>query len=654
MKPSLVRQLSLAITLFLLIAVGGSFMITLDNSRDQLRLQLGSHAQDAATALGLSLAPHIKDQAMVELMLSAIFDSGHFARISVASLDNGEILAERARDTAEGSAPAWFNRLADIQPEHGSAGIMDGWRQAARVDVISNPQPALTSFWHSALSILAWLCLCAVMCGVLCTVLLRRQLQPLHGIVLQAQAIGRRDYQINADVPRTTELQPVAAAMNQMAQRLKTLFAQESARTEEYRRQAYHDPLTGLPNRAAFGQALADAINGEAPAGHVIALRLQNLESINQQSGAEQADALLQLIAAPLQRWQTEHPAWLCSRSRGGEFMVLAPDTTQAELQPCVQELTEVVAELFPHIPANAEPIAIGTAAFQSGDTTQTVLSRIAQALTESRWVAGQLQPSHVMATASAPAAADEHAWQVRLNKAITHKTLHALFQPVFKAGTPTSVLHHKLLVRLPETDGSMLPAAGFLPWIRRLGLSESFDLCVLELAAKQLAAHAQPLAISITPETLGTSQSRQRFCNALAQYSLAKNLLSIEVDARYHADDAVLREFARDIAQAGGRLALQHFGHTPAVLGALQSANLQYLKIDSSFSRDLDLEPDKALYLEMLIRMVAHLQLPIIAEQVQSPGELEALQALGFDGVQGHVLAEPAAWPLPKTPVSG
>ncbi|MEH6386551.1 EAL domain-containing protein [Pseudomonas profundi] len=656
MNTSLVRQLTLAICLFLLIAVGGSFVISLDNARDQLRLQLGSHAQDAATSLGLSLGPHIRDQAMVELMISAMFDSGHFARIRVSSLDSGQILAERYQATTDTTAPAWFSRLADIQPQPGSATVMDGWQQAAQVDVLSHPQAALDSFWESALSILAWLCVCAVISGLLCTLLLKRQLQPLHSIALQAQAISRRDYQINPIIPRAIELQPVAAAMNQMAERLKTLFAQESARAEEYRQQAYHDPLTGLPNRVAFGQALAAATHAESPAGHVLALRLHDLETINQQSGAEHTDALLQAFAAPLQRWQTRQPDWLCSRSRGGEFLILAPDTTREELQPLVTELTNLITELLPQPPAAGEPAALGIAVYRSADTPQIIMGRVAQALAESLWLAGQLQPGHVLADPSTTQpASGEHAWQARLDAAIAQKALHALFQPVFSSGTSTAILHYKLLVRLAEPDGSMLPAARFLPWVRRLGLGEAFDLCVLGMAANQLAAHPGPVAISITPETLATPQSRRSFCAALQQHALAKGLLSIEVDARYHPDGAVLRTFSEEIAKAGGGLALQHFGHTPALLGELQSTDLQYVKADSSFSRDLDVEPDKKLYLEMLIRMANHLQLPVIAEQVQTTGELDALKALGFDGIQGNVLAEPAAWPLPtKTPVSG
>ena len=83
---SLRKQLFLAICLFLLVAFSGSFFVSLESSREQMLGQLRSHAQDAATALGLSLTTQIDDPAMIELMVSSIFDSGYFSSIRVINI----------------------------------------------------------------------------------------------------------------------------------------------------------------------------------------------------------------------------------------------------------------------------------------------------------------------------------------------------------------------------------------------------------------------------------------------------------------------------------------------------------------------------------------------------------------------------------------
>lgn len=124
---SLLKQLFLAICLFLVVAFSGSFVSSVENSREQLRGQLRSHAQDAATALGLSLTPHVDDPAMVQLMVSSIFDSGYFASIRVIDIKSGKPLVERVQAHDERTVPGWFARLVDLQPQGGDALIMRGW-----------------------------------------------------------------------------------------------------------------------------------------------------------------------------------------------------------------------------------------------------------------------------------------------------------------------------------------------------------------------------------------------------------------------------------------------------------------------------------------------------------------------------------------------
>ncbi|MBT9531572.1 MAG: hypothetical protein IV111_15495, partial [Pseudomonas sp.] len=192
---SLLKQLFLAICLFLVVAFTGSFIAGVESSREQLLSQLRSHAQDAATALGLSMTPHVDDPAMIELMVSSVFDSGYFASIRVVRIDNGDVIVERTTTgSSEQPVPAWFASLVNLQPQGGDALIMRGWEQAARVEVLSHPQFALAKLWDSALGSLAWLLICGLVSAILGGWLLRTQLRPLDNMVNQAEAITRREF----------------------------------------------------------------------------------------------------------------------------------------------------------------------------------------------------------------------------------------------------------------------------------------------------------------------------------------------------------------------------------------------------------------------------------------------------------------------------
>lgn len=103
---SLYKQLLIGICLFTLVLLCGNYVITLESSREQYSNQLSSHAQDAATALGVALTGHIDDPAMTELMVDSIFDSGYFSRIRLIDVKSNKTLIERKGAPQNASVPS--------------------------------------------------------------------------------------------------------------------------------------------------------------------------------------------------------------------------------------------------------------------------------------------------------------------------------------------------------------------------------------------------------------------------------------------------------------------------------------------------------------------------------------------------------------------
>lgn len=291
---SLLKQLFLAICLLIVIAFTGSFLAGVESSREQAISQLRSHAQDAATALGLSMSPHVDDPAMIELMVSSIFDSGYFQTIRVVNIADESIIVERKNDniSKEQNVPAWFIAMVNLEPEWADALLMRGWEQAARVEVLSDPQFLLAKLWDSTLGSLMWLLLVGVFSALLGGWLLRTQLRPLDSMVDQAEAISRREFLSVLQIPRTPELRRVVQAMNLMVEKLKTLFAEEAARSEKLRIEAYQDSLTGLANRRLLDIRLAEQliVSEHNAAGYLLFVRLADLTGLNQKLGGQKTD----------------------------------------------------------------------------------------------------------------------------------------------------------------------------------------------------------------------------------------------------------------------------------------------------------------------------------------------------------------------------
>ncbi|HEN8801977.1 EAL domain-containing protein [Pseudomonas sp. CM25] len=646
---SLFKQLLLAICLFLVVAFSGSFMVSLESSRSQYVNQLRSHAQDAATALALSLTPNIDDPAMVELMVSSIFDSGYYSSIKVVDLGSNAVLVERHAEPDPGGVPRWFVQLIGLEAAGGDAIVSRGWQQAARVEVISHPMFAIAKLWQSALGSLGWLLVCGAASAVLGALLLRRQLRPLDYMVEQSHAIARREFLSLPELPRTPELRRVVQAMNQMVEKLKALFTEQAERSERLRAESYQDSLTGLSNRRYFEMQLNTRVSNleEARAGYLLLLRVQGLAGLNARLGGQRTDQLLQAVGEQLRRTCASFPETndLISRSRGGEFAVLAPGMVHEEAVNLAQALEATLQSLHETGASDIDPVAcIGLAPFSPGDAPQALLKLADEALARAE---NQPTPGWVCLEqgVAAVAADSQHAWHERLDQAFNNGHFELFFQPVVDCDNAQRVLHHKVISRLQDGQGVALPAGRFLPWLERFGWMPRLDVLVLEKVLAHLRGHDQVLALNLSAATLADPKALQRVFELLGQNAALGPRLVFEIGEEQLPEQAALEQLTRRLHALGFGLALQRFGGRFSMIGNLAHLGLAYLKIDGSYIRNIDHEQHKRLFIEAIQRAAHSIDLPLIAERVETEGERRVLKEMGVGGIQGQLVGEPAPW---------
>ena len=646
---SLFKQLLIAICLFLVVAFSGSFMVSLESSRAQYVNQLRYHAQDAATALALSLTPNIDDPAMVELMVSSIFDSGYYATIRVVDVATDKTLVERTGTPDAGSVPQWFVKLIGLEPAGGDAIVSRGWEQAARVEVVSHPMFALAKLWQSALGSLGWLLLCGALSAVLGALLLRRQLKPLDYMVHQSHAIARREFLSLPELPRTPELRRVVQAMNQMVEKLKALFEEQAERSEKLRVESYQDNLTGLANRRYFEMQLNARVSNpeQASSGYLLLLRVKDLAGLNQRLGGQRTDQLLKAVGEQLLRECARYPEThnLVTRIRGGEFAVLAPGLVRDEALQLAQNLESALASLHATGATDVASVAsIGLAPFIHGDSPQAVLQLGDQALAqaESQGEPGWACLDH---SASTSVGDDHHAWHTLLDQALSHQRFELYFQPVVAAQDTQVVLHYKVLSRLLDEQGQTIPAGRFLPWLERFGWTARLDRLMLEQVLEQMAGHEQALALNLSSATLADPQALNKVFEILRAHSNLGSRLTLEIGEEQLPEQAVLEQLTRRLRELGFSLSLQRFGGRFSMIGNLSRLGLAYLKIDGSYIRAIDQESDKRLFIEAIQRAAHSIDLPLIAERVETEGELAVIREMGLFGVQGQLVGEPRRW---------
>jgi diguanylate cyclase (GGDEF)-like protein len=639
------NQLFLAICLFLLVAFSGSFFVSLESSREQMLGQLRSHAQDAATALGLSLTTQIDDPAMMELMVSSIFDSGYFSNIRIVDVEGQQVLVERSAAARIEGVPGWFVRLVNLRHEGGDALIMRGWEQAARVEVLSNPQFALAKLWDSTVGSLIWLLICGLLSAVFGGWLLRRQLRPLDKMVKQAEAISKREFLSLPKLPRTPELKRVVLAMNQMVEKLKALFNEEAARSDRLRNESYQDSLTGLANRRLLDEQLADRLlvaeqNGD---GHLLMLRLNDLAGLNQRLGGQRTDTLISTVGELLKRLTglPERRNWLAARNRGGEFSLLTQGLSTEDAARLAAEVSATLENLRLTGASDCTPVAqLGIVAYHPGESPGDVLMRLDQALSEASQ--HPERPWILLSHREATPHLSQHDWRTWIDDALTEGKLLLYFQPVVQCADTSQLLHHKVLARLLDPQGEAIAARQFLPWIERLGWSARFDLAMLEATLDYLAVNRWPLALSLSGSTLRDPEHLKLIFDMLDSLPELAPLLTLEIDECQLPPPAELQRLSHSLLDTGYRIGLQHFGGSFSQIGNLTQLGLAYLKIDGAYIRNIDEQPDKRMFIDAIFRATHSIDLPLIAEMVETRGELEAIRELCVFGAMGRLIGAP------------
>ena len=636
---TLIKQLWLAILLTAILAFGGSLVLSVVSARHYLEQQLQVKNIDNANALALSLSQLPKDPVMVELQVAAQFDAGHYRFIRITS-PSGQLLVERVFNGELMGAPLWFIHMIPIEAQPGVAQIQDGWQQYGSLSLASHEQYVYQALWQGTRHLLFWFSLGGLFIAGASTWAMRRITRPLSEVVTQAQAIEMRRF-LHIAEPRTPELQTLARAMNSMVDRLKTMFGEEAARVEAYRKRSNLDGLTGLANRAYFLSQLQELVTGEVHEadGSLVMLRLSPLETLNAQLGHERTNTLLQLLATVMKTHVSANEDAMAARLTGGEFAVVypgrqSPSQAVQALQHTLQQqgLPDWIAAL-PHL------YHLAAVSYHRGETVSALMSRADAAMALAQASGAQALAATVddpLAERQRPVYASDQ-WRLRLTDALQRQRLSLAFYPV-RTLHPQALLHQEGVLRWHNDDGTPPWVAGdFMPMAVRLKLSGSIDLHVVQLAIQHLDHVSGDVAVNLAAQSMTELKFMHDLTALLRAHPQACARLWFEVpeygvEQHFDAfDDCVQR-----LKQLKCRVGIEYFSESFALGNQLAKLSLDYIKVHPNYIRGLVDQPNHQEFLKGLCAAARLLGITVIAMGVASDTELPLLGQLGFDGATG------------------
>lgn len=418
-------------------------------------------------------------------------------------------------------------------------------------------------------------------------------------------------------------------------------------------RMAYHDHLTGLPNRILFRDRLVQAIARARRTGRrgaALFLDLDNLKVTNDTLGHAVGDALLRGIAQRLQAAVRAEDT--VARIGGDEFTVVLPEVQDA---PAAARVAEKLLDAFrtPFSVAGHEVHAtasIGVTLFPDDASDADVL--IQHGDTAMYHAKFQGKDRYRFFTRDMNRALMERAsLEAQLRKALERDEFTLHFQPrvSLRDGRITSV---EALARWEHPERGWIPPDAFIPVAEESGLIAAVGRRLLELACAQGrrwvdAGTPVTVAFNVSARQLQERDLVGQIEAVLQASGLAAEHLEVEL-----TESTVMRNVEENVAKLaalralGVRVSIDDFGTAYSSLNYLKRLPATALKVDRSFVADLD-DPERAPHDAGIVRAIvalAHtLELTAIAEGIETPAQLAFLQQIGCDQGQGYLLGRPA-----------
>lgn len=418
---------------------------------------------------------------------------------------------------------------------------------------------------------------------------------------------------------------------------------------------AFFDPLTGLCNRRLLLERLQRAQVSSARSLHhgaLVFMDLDNFKDLNDTQGHGVGDELLRQVAERLQ--QSVREGDTVARMGGDEFVVLLENLGTDEADAAIladqigRKLLQSLNAPYPlggimhHCTAS-----LGITLFRNHeDLAEDVLRRADVAMYEAK--AGGRNSVRFYDPDMQVAVQFRTALDRDLRLAVERQEFELFYQPIVDAAAV--VTGYEALLRWRHPIRGLVSPAEFIPVAEQSGLILPIGAWVLDQACATLKAWANDphrrhltLAVNLSARQLQQASFVQQVRDTLMRHGLTGSHLKFELTEsllQQDVEQTIVK--MRELASDGVQFALDDFGTGYSSLSYLKQLPLSQLKIDRSFVRDVLTDPNDAAIARTILQLALTLDLSVVAEGIETEGQLAALQAMGCQAFQGYLFGKP------------
>jgi diguanylate cyclase (GGDEF)-like protein len=434
---------------------------------------------------------------------------------------------------------------------------------------------------------------------------------------------------------------------------LETLAAHAAVAVENnrlvdrLRHDAYHDGLTGLPNRRRFLAVLEETTAVEPAPGEVVAVLqfdVDNLRDVNDTLGYGAGDRLLAEVGRRLQGFAPDGA--LVARIGGDEFAVLVRANGPSEATAVAVALQYAMIDPFQLDTFTLDvAAAVGVAYFPDHGSAAETLLQHADVATEA--AKGNPRGLHVYAPAMESRTVHRLGLVSELRRALDSKALTVHYQPKV-ALADNELLGVEALARWMHPEHGLVPPEDFIPLAEHTGLIIPLTIAVTRLALERAAiwsADGRDLQVSVnlSPRCLADVEFPSAIGELIAEVGLAPERLTLEI-----THSGALADHDRPLPALVGlhalgvRLSLDDFGSGSSSLASLRRLPIDEVKIDKAFVLGMATDSGDLAIVRSIVDLGRHLGHTVVAEGVETEMTLSLLQGMGCDAAQGFYFSRP------------
>jgi len=429
---------------------------------------------------------------------------------------------------------------------------------------------------------------------------------------------------------------------------IKALMTQQLESAINLEQEAYVDHLTKLDNRSRFVQFYEDKVIQESPVkfGVLIITRCSELQTINQIHGYREGDNYISRVADLIKQAVSTYPGGNLFRLNSSDFACILPNVKLKDAENFTKELTSLFNEY--QLSSDLDSVAYsGLVSFDESKPLGELLAladtgvSIAQTQGANSWYSQT--DTDILQKNSANYGNQN--WRQEIDSVIENQRVTLLMQPILPSGRNNKV-YGEVLARFLNANDEMLPTASFIAMAEKLDKIIAVDKLIIETTINEIInknMYENSFGINISARSISDEHFMIWLERKLLREPKVATRLIFEI-SEYGLQQNIKtsKRLIDMLHRVGSRVTVERFGVGLTSFKFFRDLTPDYIKMDSSYTRDIDDDKNNQYFLRLMVDLAHRLSINVLAESVESQEEKHTLEKLFIDGCQGFYIGKP------------